>query len=221
MYFVPRVCNNVCMIAFLGTHIPILAPTDGYRDFQNRKGWSSFVLQGVVDDRFMWVFFHGLFILKTEWACNASEVPPWNVLMNLLNSILFWIGTAVEKQLYAHIFKSLYHKHSLVTGIKAYMIFMHVCVIGFVFYEIICLKVQEHQLQDARMRPWFNGFAELWPLSKSPSAATGRHSDTRKSKLEAYLYHIFIHIFPPKLQTKQLSLVRVSETSRGKMSGSK
>lgn len=34
-----------------GTHIPVLAPSDGYRDFVNRKGWTSYVLQGVVDDK--------------------------------------------------------------------------------------------------------------------------------------------------------------------------
>ncbi|XP_063070484.1 uncharacterized protein LOC134461506 [Engraulis encrasicolus] len=34
-----------------GTHIPIHPPTDGYRDFVNRKGWPSYVLQAVVDNR--------------------------------------------------------------------------------------------------------------------------------------------------------------------------
>lgn len=34
-----------------GTHIPVLPPAQGYRDFVNRKGWPSYVLQAVVDDR--------------------------------------------------------------------------------------------------------------------------------------------------------------------------
>ncbi|KAK7879841.1 hypothetical protein WMY93_033489 [Mugilogobius chulae] len=34
-----------------GSHIPIMPPSDGYRDFINRKGWASYVLQGVVDDQ--------------------------------------------------------------------------------------------------------------------------------------------------------------------------
>lgn len=33
-----------------GSHIPIIAPEEGRKDFVNRKGWSSLVLQGVVDD---------------------------------------------------------------------------------------------------------------------------------------------------------------------------
>ncbi|KAL6490174.1 hypothetical protein MHYP_G00005190 [Metynnis hypsauchen] len=34
-----------------GTHIPVLPPRDGYKDFVNRKGWPSYVLQGVVDNK--------------------------------------------------------------------------------------------------------------------------------------------------------------------------
>lgn len=36
-----------------GTHIPILPPTVGYRDFINRKGWPSMVLQGFVDHQYI------------------------------------------------------------------------------------------------------------------------------------------------------------------------
>ncbi|XP_061584890.1 uncharacterized protein LOC133450329 isoform X1 [Cololabis saira] len=35
-----------------GTHIPVLPPSDGYKDFINRKGWTSYVLQAVVDDTY-------------------------------------------------------------------------------------------------------------------------------------------------------------------------
>ncbi|XP_060786282.1 putative nuclease HARBI1 [Neoarius graeffei] len=35
-----------------GTHIPLLPPSDGYKDFVNRKGWPSYVLQAVVDDMY-------------------------------------------------------------------------------------------------------------------------------------------------------------------------
>ncbi|XP_060854937.1 uncharacterized protein LOC132932573 [Metopolophium dirhodum] len=36
-----------------GTHIPILPPTNGYRDFVNRKGWPSIVMQGIVDCNYL------------------------------------------------------------------------------------------------------------------------------------------------------------------------
>jgi len=36
-----------------GTHIPILPPTNGYRNFVNRKGWPSIVMQGIVDCNYL------------------------------------------------------------------------------------------------------------------------------------------------------------------------
>lgn len=45
---IPRI---VCCID--GTHIPVLPPADGYRDFINRKGWASLVLQLVVDNKLL------------------------------------------------------------------------------------------------------------------------------------------------------------------------
>ncbi|XP_054645639.1 uncharacterized protein si:ch211-121a2.4 isoform X2 [Dunckerocampus dactyliophorus] len=35
-----------------GTHVPVLPPSDGYKDFLNRNGWPSYVLQAVVDDMY-------------------------------------------------------------------------------------------------------------------------------------------------------------------------
>ena len=38
-------------LAIDGTHIPVTAPFDGYRDYVNRKGWTSIILQAVCDDK--------------------------------------------------------------------------------------------------------------------------------------------------------------------------
>lgn len=40
-----------------GSHIPILAPSDGRKDFVNRKSWTSLVLQAVVDDSCKYVSY--------------------------------------------------------------------------------------------------------------------------------------------------------------------
>jgi len=38
-----------------GSYIPILPPSDGYRDYINRKGWPSVTLQAVVNDTYKYV----------------------------------------------------------------------------------------------------------------------------------------------------------------------
>lgn len=42
--FIPQLIGSID-----GTHIPITAPHEGYRDFVNRKGWTSYNVMAVVD----------------------------------------------------------------------------------------------------------------------------------------------------------------------------
>lgn len=59
-----------------GSHIPILPPSEGYRDFINRKGWPSVVLQAVVDNTYKYVLnitiiiFHIIITLHKYIARN-------------------------------------------------------------------------------------------------------------------------------------------------------
>lgn len=47
--FKERCCIPNIIGAIDGCHIPVSAPSEGYSDFVNRKGWTSIVLQGIVD----------------------------------------------------------------------------------------------------------------------------------------------------------------------------
>lgn len=57
---ITREFESICGIpniigAIDGTHVPILPPKDGYRDFINRKGWPSYNVLAIVDNAYMYV----------------------------------------------------------------------------------------------------------------------------------------------------------------------
>ena len=58
-----------------GTHIAISAPEKHHRDFTNRKGWPSFVMQGVVDDRGRSVSWS----LHKQWSVVVC-VGHWHII---------------------------------------------------------------------------------------------------------------------------------------------
>ena len=52
-----------------GTHVPILPPAAGYRDFVNCEGWPSIILQALVDDK---LIFRTLYIGTPGSAHDAA-----------------------------------------------------------------------------------------------------------------------------------------------------
>jgi len=57
-----KICHIPQIIGCIdGSHIPILAPVDGYRDYVNRKGWPSYNLQAVVDDKCRYITSNAYF----------------------------------------------------------------------------------------------------------------------------------------------------------------
>ncbi|XP_039968728.1 protein ALP1-like [Bactrocera tryoni] len=51
--FEKKSCIPNIIGAIDGTHVPVLPPSDGFLDFINRKGWPSIVMQGVVDNNYL------------------------------------------------------------------------------------------------------------------------------------------------------------------------
>ncbi|XP_018359712.1 PREDICTED: putative nuclease HARBI1 [Trachymyrmex cornetzi] len=85
-----------------GTHIPILPPADGYKDYINRKGWPSIILQAVVDNnlRFMNVncqapgSCHDAAVFKKSMLYKEAEriIPRKMKLINGVEIPYFLIG---------------------------------------------------------------------------------------------------------------------------------
>lgn len=62
---ISRRFKNICGIPQIigcidGSHIPIMAPSEGRKDFVNRKSWTSLVLQAVVDDSCKYVIIYDM-----------------------------------------------------------------------------------------------------------------------------------------------------------------
>ncbi|RXM27465.1 Parathyroid hormone/parathyroid hormone-related peptide receptor [Acipenser ruthenus] len=68
-----------------GTHIPFSAPSDGHQDFVNHKGWTSYVLKGVVDDKFLF------------WNINCSMTGSAHDARVLRRSSLFEKADTIPK----------------------------------------------------------------------------------------------------------------------------
>ena len=52
-YFEEKTNIPQAILVIDGSHIPVSAPKIGYQDYVNRKGWTSIVLQGVVDNKLL------------------------------------------------------------------------------------------------------------------------------------------------------------------------
>lgn len=67
-----------------GSHIPILPPSEGYRDYINRKGWASLVLQGVVDHKYRFMDIS----IKNPGATHDAAVLITSNFYNYVDKIL-------------------------------------------------------------------------------------------------------------------------------------
>ena len=65
-----------CFGAIDGSHIPILPPMDSPREYYNRKGWHSIVLQALVDHdyKFMNTYVGWPGSVHDAWILSNSEV---------------------------------------------------------------------------------------------------------------------------------------------------
>nr|CAB3251812.1 putative nuclease HARBI1 [Phallusia mammillata] len=108
-----------------GSHIPITAPMQGKKDYTNRKGWDSMVLQGLVDDHYMFrdvniampgsvhdatvfkqsgLFKYSDMLPKAPILLNDTEVPlnfgrPSIPSASMVNQALYWLQPFPRKRI--------------------------------------------------------------------------------------------------------------------------
>ncbi|XP_011871837.1 PREDICTED: putative nuclease HARBI1, partial [Vollenhovia emeryi] len=75
-----------------GSHIPILAPSEGCRDFVNCKGWPSYVLLAVVDDKYR---FRNICIRHPGSTHDAAVFKDSSLYRDALNDTRNINGVAV------------------------------------------------------------------------------------------------------------------------------
>ena len=66
-----------------GTHIPVTPPSDGYRDFINRKMYPSVIFQAVCDDKYL---FRDIFA-KLPGCCHDAHVFSRSPLFDYMHSL--------------------------------------------------------------------------------------------------------------------------------------
>lgn len=71
-----------------GTHIPIKPPHEGHRDFINRKGWASIILQGVVDAKYQFIDI----CVKNPGATHDASVLAGSDLYKNIHNIIPKVG---------------------------------------------------------------------------------------------------------------------------------
>ncbi|XP_037928798.1 protein ALP1-like, partial [Teleopsis dalmanni] len=85
-----------------GTHIPVLLPSDGYKEYINQKGWPSIVMQAVVDNNYLFRdvsvklpgSYHNVDVFKESRLYKYAKqvIPTYTTDINGLSIPLMIIG---------------------------------------------------------------------------------------------------------------------------------
>ncbi|XP_011707399.1 PREDICTED: putative nuclease HARBI1 [Wasmannia auropunctata] len=88
-----KICHIPQIIGCIdGSHVPILAPAKGYRDYVNRKGWPSYNFQAVIDDRYLEIFASD----TLEKTHDAAVFKDSNLYKNII--LVSHCGTKIIQQ---------------------------------------------------------------------------------------------------------------------------